>query len=60
MNRYFRKRHSIDLIFTISLFCVFALSSLGVTAAGAVLYQRTVREDKSSLDLMDPEELGQP
>ncbi|OUN94551.1 DUF4860 domain-containing protein [Blautia sp. An46] len=51
MNRYFRKRHSIDLIFTISLFCVFALSSLGVTAAGAVLYQRTVREERSDYNL---------
>lgn len=51
MNRYFRKSHSIDLIFTISLFCVFALSALGVTAAGAVLYQKTVTQERQDYNL---------
>ena len=51
MNRYFQKGHSIDLLFTVSLFCVFALSALGVTAAGAVLYQRTVSQERSDYNL---------
>lgn len=51
MNRYFQSKHSIDLLFTISLFCVFALSALGVTAAGAILYQRTVRQERSDYNL---------
>ena len=51
MNQYFRKKHSIDLVFTISLFCIFALSALGVTAAGAVLYQRTVRQERRDYNL---------
>lgn len=51
MNRYFQKNHSIDLLFTVSLFCVFALSALGVTAAGAVLYQRTVSQEREDYNL---------
>ena len=51
MNRYFQKSHSIDLLFTVSLFCVFALSALGVTAAGAVLYQRTVSQERRDYNL---------
>ena len=51
MNRYLQKVHSIDLLFTVSLFCVFALTALGVTAAGAVLYQRTVAQERSDYNL---------
>ena len=51
MNRYFQKGHSIYLLFTVSLFCVFALSALGVTAAGAVLYQSTVSQERSDYNL---------
>lgn len=41
MRRYHQKNHAIDLLFTIGLFCVFAVSALLVTLAGASLYQKT-------------------
>ena len=48
MRSYFRKTHTIDLVFTISLFCVFAISALAVTVAGAALYQKTA--DQSGIE----------
>ena len=48
MRSYSRKTHTIDLVFTISLFCVFAISALAVTVAGAALYQKTA--DQSGIE----------
>lgn len=44
MHRFKQKTHTIDLLFTVSLFCVFAVSALGVTVSGASLYQQTIRQ----------------
>lgn len=48
MRSYSRKTHTIDLVFTISLFCVFAISALAVTVAGAAPYQKTA--DQSGIE----------
>ena len=51
MKSYLRKNHTIDLVFTISLFCVFALSALAVTVAGAGLYQKTADQSAEEYSL---------
>lgn len=39
MRNYHRKNHSIDLLFTVALFCMFALSALVILIAGAGVYR---------------------
>lgn len=51
MKRFLQKSHAADLLFTISLFCVFAISALAVTASGAGIYQRIVHRSESDYTL---------
>lgn len=51
MKKYFVKNHSLDLLFTVSLFFFFTITSLYVTMAGADLYERTVRQSSRDYPL---------
>lgn len=42
MHQKIQARHTVDLLFTLALFCVFAVSALAVVLVGANVYKRTV------------------
>lgn len=54
MKKFRSKNHSIDLLFTISLFFVFTITALYVTLAGANLYENTVRQTTSDYTVFTP------
>lgn len=44
MKKFRSNRHSVDFLFTISLFFVFTITALYVTIAGANLYEKTLKQ----------------
>lgn len=54
MKKFRSKNHSIDLLFTISLFFVFTITALYVTLAGANLYESTVSQTASDYTVFTP------
>lgn len=48
MNRQSGHRHMIDILFVLSLFCVFAVSSVLLIIFGADIYQKTVHQMDSN------------
>ena len=54
MKKYRSKSHSIDLLFTISLFFVFAITALYVTIAGANLYKDMVQQTSHDYSVFTP------
>lgn len=54
MKKFRSKNHSIDLLFTISLFFVFTIAALYVTLAGANLYEDTVSQTASDYTVFTP------
>lgn len=54
MKRFRAKNHSVDLLFTISLFFVFTITALYVTMAGANLYENTVSQASHDYSVFTP------
>lgn len=54
MKRFRSKNHSVDLLFTISLFFVFTITALYVTMAGANLYENTVSQTSRDYSIFTP------
>ncbi len=54
MKRFRSKNHSVDLLFTISLFFVFTITALYVTMAGANLYESTVTQTARDYSVFTP------
>ncbi|MGN0290384.1 MAG: DUF4860 domain-containing protein [Lachnospiraceae bacterium] len=54
MKKYRSKSHSIDLLFTISLFFVFTITALYVTMAGANLYENMVQRTSFDYSVFTP------
>lgn len=44
MNSKQEKRHIVDVLFVLALFCVFAISALMLVSIGASVYQKTVND----------------
>lgn len=48
MNKQFRHQHMIDILFVLSLFCVFAASSVLLILFGADVYKKTIHQMDSN------------
>lgn len=54
MHNKAESRHMIDILFVLTLFCVFAISALTLVTLGANIYQRTVDHMESNFESRTP------
>lgn len=54
MRNYQKKNHSVDLLFTVALFCMFALSAMVILIAGANVYRGVNARGELEYNTMTP------